>query len=58
MSLGEVVGPLLGGYLVDAWGFENSAAVMGGLGLVLLVMFLVSERQQNESLQPILTSES
>lgn len=58
MSLGEVVGPLLGGYLVDAWGFPNSAAIMSGLGLLLLAMFLASERRQTEDIQPILTSES
>lgn len=59
MSLGEVVGPLLGGYLVDVWGFANGAAVMGGIGLVLLVMFLVSERNRvDDDVQPLDTSET
>lgn len=54
MSLGEVMGPLLGGYMVDTWGFPNSAVVMSGLGLLLLVMFLASERQKFQDTESLL----
>jgi predicted MFS family arabinose efflux permease len=56
MSLGEVVGPLMGGYLVDMWGFPNAAAVMGGMGVVLVGMLMVSERSRREVRQSLLAN--
>jgi predicted MFS family arabinose efflux permease len=46
MSLGEVAGPLLGGLLVDLYGFNDGAAIMGGLGMTLLFFFLWVERKR------------
>lgn len=46
MSLGEVAGPLLGGLLVDIFGFNDGAAVMGGAGILLLIALLWVERKR------------
>ena len=46
MSLGEVVGPLLGGLMVDLYGFNDGAAIMGGMGMALLLVFLWVERKR------------
>lgn len=48
MSLGEVVGPLIGGYMVDKWGFPSAAAVMAGMGVALVGMLAVTERKRRD----------
>ena len=56
MSLGEVVGPLIGGYLVDLWGFPNAAAMMGGMGVALVGMLMVTERNRRDTGQALLAN--
>ena len=46
MSLGEVAGPILGGLLVDSFGFSDGAAIMGGSGILLLAIYLFTERSR------------
>ena len=39
---------MIGGYMVDKWGFPSAAAVMAGMGVALVGMLAVTERKRRD----------
>lgn len=44
ISLGEVTGPLLAGFLISELGFELAGTVMGCAGIAVMAMYLLSQK--------------
>ena len=38
-SIGQIIGPLMGGYMVQWWGFENTSAYIGYVNLAYAVIY-------------------